>query len=242
MSLASKDWFEQTNRKLEQLTAVERVEYMLRHIAVQEGVGNTVLASSFGAQSAVSLHMLTQVSPDIPVILIDTGYLFAETYQFIDELQSRLNLNLKVYRSELSPAWQEARYGKLWQQGKEGIEAYNLRNKVEPMERALQDLQADIWFSGLRRQQASSRKKLPVVQAFKGRIKVHPIVDWSNKRVHEYLKKHDLPYHPLWHKGYVSIGDTHSTKPLSGDMTEEETRFGGVVRECGLHVDTLSGL
>lgn len=237
MGLASADWLEQVNRQLETTSAIERVEFMLEQVPA-----NAALASSFGAQSAVSLHMVTQVVPDLPVILIDTGYLFPETYQFIDELQSKLNLNLKVYRSELSPAWQEARYGQQWLQGKEGIEAYNLRNKVEPMDRALNELKTDIWFSGLRRQQAKSREQLPIVQGFKGRLKVHPIIDWSNKTIHEYLKKHKLPYHPLWHKGYVSIGDIHSTRPLSGDMTEEETRFGGVVRECGLHVDTLSGL
>ncbi|ACV26148.1 phosphoadenylyl-sulfate reductase [Kangiella koreensis] len=237
MGLASSNWLQQINQQLDNSSAIERIEFMLEKVP-----GNAALASSFGAQSAVSLHMVTQVMPEIPVILIDTGYLFPETYQFIDELRSKLNLNLKVYRNELSPAWQEARYGQQWQQGKSGIEAYNLRNKVEPMDRALEELQTEVWFSGLRRQQAKSREQLPVVQAFKGRLKVHPIIDWNNKTIHKYLKKHQLPYHPLWEKGYVSIGDTHSTKPLSGEMTEEETRFGGVVRECGLHVDTLSGL
>lgn len=237
MGLLSADWLGRVNQELEIRTAAERIEYMLEHCS-----GTAVLASSFGAQSAVSLHLLTQIMPDIPVILIDTGYLFPETYQFIDELHSRLKLNLNVYRSELSPAWQEARYGKQWQKGIDGIEAYNHRNKVEPMERALNELDAQTWFSGLRRQQAKSRQNLPIVQAFKGRIKVHPIIDWTNRDVHEYLKKFNLPYHPLWHKGYVSIGDTHSTRPLSDEMSEEDTRFGGLVRECGLHVDTLSGL
>ncbi len=237
MTLPNADWLMQVNQSLEIKSASERIEYTLEHCP-----GKAVLASSFGAQSAVSLHLLTQIMPDIPVILIDTGYLFAETYQFIDKLHDRLKLNLKVYRSELSPAWQEARFGKRWQQGISGIEAYNQLNKVEPMERALRELDVQTWFSGLRRQQAKSRQNLPIVQSFKGRIKVHPIIDWSNKDVHEYLKKHSLPYHPLWYKGYVSIGDTHSTRPLSADMDEEETRFGGLVRECGLHVDTLSGL
>lgn len=237
MTLPNADWLIQVNQALETKSASERIEHTLENCP-----GKVVLASSFGAQSAVSLHLLTQFIPDIPVILIDTGYLFAETYQFIDKLHDRLKLNLKVYRSELSPGWQEARYGKRWQQGISGIEAYNQLNKVEPMERALRELDAQTWFSGLRRQQAKSRQNLPIVQSFKGRIKVHPIIDWSNKDVHKYLKKHSLPYHPLWYKGYVSIGDTHSTRPLGADMEEEDTRFGGVVRECGLHVDTLSGL
>ncbi|GAA4365252.1 phosphoadenylyl-sulfate reductase [Kangiella marina] len=237
MSLLNESWVEQVNQKLGHSSAQERIEYALQHLP-----DNFALASSFGAQSAVSLHLLTQAKPDISVILVDTGYLFAETYQFVDELVERLDLNLKVYRSQLSPAWQEARYGKEWEKGKQGIVAYNQRNKVEPMERALDELGVSTWFSGLRRQQSQSRNQLPVVQAFKGRIKVHPIIDWSNKDIHQYLKKHRLPYHPLWDRGYVSIGDTHSTTPITEDMSEEDTRFGGLVRECGLHVDTLSGL
>lgn len=75
-----------------------------------------MLTSSFGAQAAVCLHMVTRQRPDIPVILVDTGYLFPETYRYIDDLTQRLDLNLQVYRAALSPAWQEARYGRLWEQ------------------------------------------------------------------------------------------------------------------------------
>ena len=83
---------------------------------------------------------VTRIRPDIPVILIDTGYLFPETYRFIDQLTDQLKLNLQVFRAEQSPARQEARYGKLWEQGVEGIEKYNQINKVEPMNRALETL------------------------------------------------------------------------------------------------------
>ncbi|MCV5991409.1 phosphoadenosine phosphosulfate reductase family protein, partial [Escherichia coli] len=78
------------------------------------------VSSSFGIQAAVMLHLVTRAKADIPVILTDTGYLFAETYRFIDELTDALNLNLKVYRAKESANWQEARYGKLWEQGVEG--------------------------------------------------------------------------------------------------------------------------
>ena len=91
------------------------------------------------------------------MILTDTGYLFPETYQFIDELTDKLKLNLQVYRAKESAAWQEARYGKLWEQGVEGIEKYNEINKVEPMNRALKELNAQTWFAGLRREQSGSR-------------------------------------------------------------------------------------
>lgn len=99
--------------------------------------GPHVLSSSFGAQSAVLLHMATRIRPDIPVLLVDTGYLFDETYRFVDELQNRLDLNLQIIRPELSPQWLEIRHGQLWEQGREGIERYNRLMKVQPMNAAL---------------------------------------------------------------------------------------------------------
>ncbi|MFV8835379.1 phosphoadenylyl-sulfate reductase [Aquisalimonas sp.] len=220
------------NAELETASAEERVRWGLEQFGQR-----ILLSSSFGAQAAVSLHMVTRQRPDIPVILVDTGYLFPETYRFVDELAGRLDLNIRVYRSELSPAWQEARYGRLWEQGVDGIERYNRMNKVEPMQRALRELRAEAWFAGLRRQQASSREDLDVVAAQNGRFKVHPIIDWTDRDVYRYLTAHDLPYHPLWHDGYVSIGDVHTTRRLDDGMTEEETRFFGLKRECGLHED-----
>ena len=200
--------------------------------------GTHVLTSSFGAQAAVSLHLLTQVQPDIPVILIDTGYLFPETYDFIEQLQERLRLNLHTYRSIKSPAWQEARHGQRWLQGGEGIEAYNYDNKVEPMQRALRELRVGTWFTGVRRGQAESRQNTPFVAHSGQYFKVAPIADWGDREVYRYLKEHDLPYHPLWEKGYVSIGDVHTTRSVHDVDNPEDTRFFGLKRECGLH-DTL---
>ena len=92
---------EHCNRKFAALKADQRVEWALENLP-----GHHVLTSSFGAQAAVSLHLVTQVSPNIPVVLIDTGYLFPETYRFIDELTAHMKLNLKVYRAQRSAAWQ----------------------------------------------------------------------------------------------------------------------------------------
>ncbi len=169
-------------------------------------------------------------------MLVDTGYLFPETYRFVDELTARLKLNLHVYRAAVSPAWQEARHGKQWEHGVEGIEHYNKLNKVEPMQRALRELGVRGWFTGLRRQQSKSRQNVGVLQKQGEHIKIQPIVDWTDRMVFDYLKKHGLPYHPLWEQGYVSIGDVHTTRPLTANMTEEETRFFGLKRECGLHI------
>lgn len=218
------------NRELEIQSAEQRVAWALENFP-----SRIVMTSSFGAQSAVCLHLVTQQCPDIPVVLVDTGYLFPETYQFIDELSERLSLNLHIYRAQHSPAWQEARYGKLWEQGLDGIERYNHLNKVEPMQRALRDLGAEAWISGLRRQQAKSRQHLEVLLWRNGRCKIHPMIDWTDRDIYRYLSKHGLPYHPLWEQGYVSIGDVHTTRRLVDGMNPEDTRFFGLKRECGLH-------
>ncbi|WP_394131830.1 phosphoadenylyl-sulfate reductase [Shewanella maritima] len=223
---------EQINLYLEKLTAQQRVAWALRCLPCQPA-----LSSSFGIQAAVMLHMLTQEQADIPVILTDTGYLFKETYLFIEELKERLSLNLKVFQAVQSTAWQEAIYGKLWQKGLDALDQYNRINKVEPMQRALNELNVGTWFAGLRRSQASTREALPILAIHGNRFKILPIIDWSNKDVHEYLTQHQLPYHPLWEQGYVSVGDTHSTKPLEVGMSDEDTRFNGVKRECGLHYE-----
>jgi phosphoadenosine phosphosulfate reductase len=222
--------FTELNPKLEKMTPIQRVEWAFKHLP-----STHVVSSSFGAQSAVMLHLVNDVAPGTPVILTDTGYLFAETYQFIDQLCTQLSLNLHVYRAELSPAWQEARFGKQWENGVEGIENYNKINKVEPMRRALSELEAGTWFAGLRRSQSDSRENLAVLAKQAGQFKVHPIIDQTNKQLHEYLKQNNLPYHPLWEKGYVSIGDWHTTRSLQDGMSEQDTRFFGMKRECGLH-------
>ena len=224
-------WLTEINSLLAPLSAAERVAWALRHLPQQP-----MLSSSFGIQAAVMLHLVSVQKPDIPVVLTDTGYLFPETYQFIDQLTERLGLNLQVYRAALSPQWQEARYGQLWLSA-EGIKQYNQLNKVEPMQRALRELNVGTWFTGLRRSQSSTRADKAIVEISRGVVKVQPIIDWSNKDVFYYLKQHNLPYHPLWEQGYLSVGDTHSTAKFEPGMSEEETRFNGFGRECGLHID-----
>jgi phosphoadenosine phosphosulfate reductase len=216
---------------LEKVSAEKRVAWALERFRPE-----VMLSTSFGVQSAVLLHMVTQQWAEIPVVMVDTQYLFPETYRFADELTARLKLNLKVYRAPVTAAWQEAREGKLWEHGVDGLERYNQINKVEPMQRAIRELGVRGWITGLRRQQAKSRQDVGVLQKQGELVKIQPIIDWTDRMVYEYLKKHDLPYHPLWEQGYVSIGDVHTTRPLTANMTEEETRFFGLKRECGLHI------
>lgn len=230
VTAAAPDELRELNAAFARLDAFARIE---RALAILPG--SYSLASSFGAQAAVMLHLVTRSVPDIPVILVDTGYLFPETYRFADELAERLKLNLMVFRSDSSAAWQESRWGRLWEQGVDGISRYNRLNKAEPMERALKELGAGTWFSGLRRVQAKTRVHVQAVQVQRGRYKVCPLFDWSDRQVGAYLREHHLPYHPLWDKGFVSIGDWHTTRALTEVGTLDETRFFGLLRECGLH-------
>src|SRR5690554_177161 len=206
--------FDDNVGSLNALSAEERVYWALKNLPEK-----FLLSSSFGVQAAVLLHMATRIKPDLSVLLVDTGYLFGETYRFVDELSQKLDLNLHVVSSHWTPARLEARYGKLWEQGVEGIEQYNQMMKVAPMEQALCDLNVGTWLSGLRREQSSSRVEKPVVEKrTDGRYKVYPLIDWTNKDVHQYLVKHNLPYHPLWEEGYVSVGDWHTSRPLAPGM------------------------
>ena len=215
---------------LEKASTEDRIRW-----AVDKFGDGLVMTTSFGVQAAVMLHLVTRIVPKIPVIFIDTGYLFPETYRFAKELTEKLELNIKKYVPAMTAAEQEALHGKQWEQGVDGLKRYNLINKVEPMDRAVRELGATAWLAGLRRSQGSTRETLKVVQQQNKITKVHPILDWDNRKIYRYLTEHGLSYHPLWDQGYVSVGDWHSTTKLLDGMKEEDTRFGGLKRECGLH-------
>lgn len=202
-----------------------------------------VMTTSFGIHSAVTLHMATRFIPDIPVIWIDTGYLPPKTYLFAEQLADRLKLNLKVYQSPISPARMEALYGRLWAQNDvESLNRYDQIRKVEPLQRALKELKATAWIAGLRSNQTSHRKSLEVVNLQGSIYKILPILKWSSKQVYEYLMAYDLPYHPLFDEGYVSVGDWHSSRPLTAaDENERDTRFQGLKQECGIHLPLSGG-
>jgi phosphoadenosine phosphosulfate reductase len=195
-----------------------------------------IMSSSFGAESALMLHLVTRIVPRIPVVFIDTGYLFPETYQFAEELRERFHLDLRVYMPKYSPARLEALFGRLWEGSEEDIARYGQITKVEPMDRALRELGARAWIAGLRRTQTEFRKQLGTVELLNGVYKVHPILSWSKEDVRRYMVEHDLPYHPLYEFGYRSIGDIHSTVPVTFDQDDRDGRLLGPKRECGLHL------
>ncbi len=197
--------------------------------------------TSFGLQSSVMLHLVKQYAPKIPVIFIDTGYHFPETYRYAQRLVDLLGVDLRYAQPTMTSARQEALYGRLWEQGKEGLERYALLNKIEPMNRALKELGADVWISGLRRSQSSTRSTRAFAERQKNTIKVYPILDWADAQISAYMAEHELPPHPLAAMGYATMGDWHSTVPLDEDGDAESTRFNGQKYECGLHLDSGRG-
>jgi phosphoadenosine phosphosulfate reductase len=210
-----------------------------RLLQLMEIYGNRLVAStSFGLQAAVMLHLIKEHAPEIPIIFVDTGYGFPETYQFAQSFIEDWGLDIQIFNPAISAARQEALYGKLWEQGREGNQKYSLLNKVEPMNRALSNLGGDVWLSGLRRSQSSSRVDRAFSEQQKATTKVYPILDWADAQLSAYFHEHDLPRHPLEKQGYLTMGDWHSTRlPKAGECAEE-TRFGGQKYECGLHEDS----
>ena len=196
------------------------------------------MSTSFGIQSAVTLRLATRVLPNIPVIWIDTGYLPAETYLYADQLASLLNLNLRVYQSNVSPARMEALHGRLWETGNvDDFQKYDDIRKVQPMQRALEHLQPKAWVSGLRADQTDYRKTLSRVSVDGNRHKVLPILHWTNRDVYRFMQEHDLPQHPLFEQGYTTVGDWHSSRlPTANDTDDRNTRFNGLKQECGIHL------
>ncbi len=212
--------------------------------AYEQFGGQFVLTTSFGIQSAVLLHMIHLIKggSKIPVIWIDTGYLPAETYCYAEELTNTLKLDLKIVQSSISPARMEALYGRLWETNStEDFDKYHSIRKVKPLEKALYDLEVQCWASGVRSRQTEHRKSMNLLDPIRGRLALRPLLDWTNKDIFYYMQKNKLPQHPLFEKGYSTVGDWHSSAPDGLEANGRGTRFGGLKQECGIHVQGTMG-
>ena len=225
------------NTELNSMSAEERISWAWDRFG-----SGLVLSTSFGLQSAVMLNLILSINKEIPVVFVDTGYLFPETYQYSLTLQEKINFRVRTYSAKMSPAFQEASFGKLWAQGAEEMKKYNFINKKEPMERALKELGSTAWFSGLRRSHSTERGKRPFIEKQGEIYKIYPILDWDDRKTYQYLPENNLPYHPLEGMGYDSLGDFHSTEKYDPAKDAEDSRHGGHGRECGLHLDLPEGL
>ena len=204
------------------------------------------LSSSFGADSAVMLHLATRVKPDVKVITVDTGFIFPETRDFREALADRLSLNLHVYRPLVGREVFLAEHGKMW---RSSPDACCGMNKREPFDRAKRELGVRGWMTGVRREQSVTRRDTPILQRdHLGLLKLCPIARWTAKDMHYYLQENDLPYHPLRDQGYLSIGcepeTGYCTKKVKPGEDPRAGRWAGFDKtECGLHVhDQGSGI
>ena len=189
------------------------------------------VSSSFGAESACLLSLATRVRPDIPVLFIDTGFLFGETLRFRDALVERLKLNVKVVRPAVDHAEFLRTHGRLYETDPDRCCEIN---KVEPLRRGLQGLAC--WISGVRGDQTDYRRGMRYFEQKGDLTKVSPLLGWSGRDVFAYLKAEGLPLHPLWDKGYTSIGCEPCTA-VPGDPGDPRSgRWKGKHKsECGIH-------
>jgi phosphoadenosine phosphosulfate reductase len=196
------------------------------------------VTNSFQAEDMVVLHMVRQTLLDVPVIFLDTGYHFAEVYEYRDRMAAAWSMNLLNLLPELSVPAQEAQFGILNQT--DPGRCCGLR-KVKPLFAALE--RYELWFTGLRRDQARSRAALQPTENFalptsRTIRKVSPLAEWNTKDVWEYARRHDIPLLPLYDKGYSSIGCEPCTSLPIDPNDPRSGRWGGQKQECGIHVQS----
>ena len=216
-------------------------EKVVAWAAQQFGLG-LIMSSSFGAESALLLHMATRVLPRIRVVMIDTGYLFPETHAFMEQLRARFDLNVWVYRTRNDPIAYLAEAGEIDPTTRRDVPRCCGVNKNEPFDRAMQQLKPTAWLRGIRRNQAATRENRQIVE-WSNRYNCHaisPLLNMTQRDIHAYMKQHDLPYHPLYERGYASIGcnPLSCTRPIQIGEDPRAGRWAGSGKlECGLHLE-----
>ncbi len=230
-----KDKLKKYNQELSDMKAQEILRWG------HEKFGNQfAITTSFGIQSSVLLNMLSQsgLQKRIKIFWIDTGYLPQETYHYAQKLINDLSLEIEVLQSELSPARMEALYGKLWETNKASdLDKYHELRKIKPLENALEKYNVQCWASGIRSSQTEDRNKMNFLDLIRQRLSLRPLLNWTNKDIFYYMEENNLPAHPLFSKGYSTVGDWHSSSEDSIENKGRATRFGGIKQECGIHIN-----
>ena len=196
------------------------------------------LTCSFQTECMVLVDILIAHQPNIPVLFLETGYHFPETYAYRDQMTERLHLNLVNLASKQTVAQQESQFGILYQNAPD--RCCGMR-KVEPLFRGLDDY--GVWFTALRREQSPTRANLQPVDHFrlptgKQLLKVSPLADWTNADVWAYLKRRDIPVLPLYHQGYTSVGCAPCTTLPADPENLRSGRWAGKKLECGIHISS----
>jgi len=205
---------------------------MLTELLTGELAGRTATVSSFGTESAVLLHLVATIDPRLPVIVADTGKLFAETLVYRDALAARLGLaDLRIHAPDPARLTERDGADMRWSYDPDGC--CDLR-KVEPLDRALAPF--DAWLSGRKGFQAGTRAALPRFEADRGRLKLNPLADWDKAALDRYFARHALPRHPLEALGFASIGCAPCTSTVTPGEDPRAGRWRGSGKvECGIH-------
>jgi phosphoadenosine phosphosulfate reductase len=208
---------------------------MLEAVIRDNLAGDLAVVSSFGAESAVLLHLVASVDPRVPVLFLDTGKHFAETLAYRDRLVERLGLNLVVLTPDPEDLAKKDETGLRWSYDPDGC--CEIR-KVRPLEKALAGFDAS--FTGRKAFQAQTRANLPRFEIdtsdAQGRLKINPLIDWSAEDINGWFAAHDLPRHPLIAAGYPSIGCSPCTTQVAPGEDPRSGRWKGWDKtECGIH-------
>ena len=225
---------EQLSAQYEDLTPQE----ILRDAIRNQFFGDITLSSSFGADSAVLLHMVAEIDPNLPVLFLDTDRHFFQTLQYRDDLAKRLGLtNIVNLKADETEAASEDAKGTLWRTAPD--QCCDLR-KVRPLNRLMENYGA--WISGRKRHQSATRTKLPIVEWDGRHFKVNPLAAWTADDIAAYFTAHDLPPHPLVEQGFPSIGCFTCTKPVAQGEDARSGRWAGTEKvECGIHNPIYGG-
>jgi phosphoadenosine phosphosulfate reductase len=218
--------------RLEAASPEERLAF-----AVETWGADLLFTSSFGAQSAVLLHLWSRVARGLPVTFIDTGFLFPETLAYRDALADRLGLSVQVLRPDIEHASFVERYGRDVQRTDPDF-CCGL-NKVAPL--APLKERARAWVSGLRRDQSATRAGVAILEEDGHLVRVHPIATFTKEDVAAYLAKHALPEHPLVARRFLSIGCAPCTRAVEDGEDERAGRWSFSQKtECGLHASRVA--
>jgi phosphoadenosine phosphosulfate reductase len=216
-------------------TDIARLEPVDLIRSVLERGGKPCITCSFQANGIVLLHLIRKVLPEIPVLFLDTGYHFAETYAYRDRMARAWRLHLINVTPELSVADQESKYGKLY---REAPDSCCEMRKVQPLAQALENY--DIWFTGLRRGDSPTRANIPQLEQHtlpSGKIllKANPLAFRTADEIWAYLTTHEIEHLPLYDQGFTSIGCQACTKLPVDPTNPRSGRWAGRKLECGIH-------
>ena len=220
-----------------ELRSAEPAEIVRR--ARDEFGDKLALVSSFGAESAVLLHIVAQVDPTIPVLFLDTGMLFGQTLDYRKQLAAKLGLtDVRDLRPRYQDLATQDPASDLWKTDTDAC--CNIR-KVIPLDLALEGF--DAWITGRKRFHGGDRLRLAVVEDAAPHLKFNPLANWSQERLEAYAIEHDLPAHPLVAQGFPSIGCWPCTKAVEEGQDVRAGRWAGQEKsECGIHVARAPGL